>query len=62
MGPDGVADLPKYLYIGTAGDLVVKFFAGGPARTFKGAGVGYHPIRAYSVEAASTAADILALY
>lgn len=57
-----LSPIPKYLYVGTAGDLVVKG-QGGAAITFKAVPAGtFVPFRAEYVMLASTAADILALY
>lgn len=50
------------IYVGTAGDLVVILANDTAAVTIKNAGVGYHPLRARKVMAATTAANLVGIY
>lgn len=49
------------LFVGTAGNLVLKAHEGASAVTFA-VEAGYHPLAAYHVMAATTASGIVALY
>ncbi|MEZ4714299.1 MAG: hypothetical protein R3A44_44375 [Caldilineaceae bacterium] len=64
--PNDSADLtevPRALYIGTAGDLVVKLVDDASSVTFPNMPVGWHPIRPARVYATNTtASDIVAVY
>ena len=64
--PNDSADLsevPRALYVGTAGDLVVKLVDDASSVTFPNLPVGWHPIRAVRVYATNTTADdIVAVY
>lgn len=53
---------PQGIYVGGAGNVAVKFVAGGPTVTFTAAIVGQVlPISPYSVETASTATLMIGL-
>jgi hypothetical protein len=57
-----VSIIPRALYVGTGGDVVVKT-SGGSTLTFVGVPNGaFLPVRCLQVKAATTASDILALY
>ena len=61
---NALADVPKALFVGTGGNLVLRGPGGGPDQTFKNVASGsVLPFRALYVRATgTTAADILALY
>jgi hypothetical protein len=61
---NALADIPKALFVGTGGDLVVRGVGGGADATFKNVQSGsILPLRAQFVRASGTsAADIVALY
>jgi hypothetical protein len=53
----------RSLYVGVAGDIVVRLEDDTTDRTFKAVAVGYHPLRVTHVRATGTAAtDIVALF
>jgi len=57
-----LANIPKAIYVGTAGDIVGRLIDDTADRTFKGLAIGYHPLRFKLIKAAgTTAADIVAL-
>lgn len=49
----------KYLYIGTTGDLVLKFSEDGDEITFSNVPVGFFPGRPWYIMESSTASDIV---
>jgi hypothetical protein len=61
---NAIADIPKALFVGTGGDLVVRGVGGGADVTFKNVGNGtLLPVRAEFIRAAGTTAQhIVALY
>ena len=61
---NALADIPKALYVGTGGTIVMRGVAGTADQTWKGvAGGSIVPFRAQYVRATgTTAADLLALY
>lgn len=65
--PDNMSDLPRgqprWLYVGTSGDLTLVGTASDDPVTFKGVAVGYHPLRPRRVMSTGTDADdIVACY
>jgi len=56
-----VLEPTRGIYVGVSGDLVVTTI-GGQLVTFKAAPVGYHPIQAVKIMAATGATNLLALY
>lgn len=57
------SSLTRAIYVGTAGDLVVRFSDGGSAVTISDAANGYHPLQVAQIDATGTTADgILACF
>lgn len=61
---NALTDIPKALFVGTGGTIVMRGVAGGVDRTWKNVAAGsILPFRAQFIRATgTTAADILALY
>lgn len=58
-----IADIPKAIYIGSPGDVVLRLKDDSADRTFLNMSAGYHPIRPRYIRATgTTATGILALY
>ena len=56
------SNLTRCVYVGTAGDLGVKFSAAGSTITFTNVANGYHPLQVEVVTEATTAAGVIALF
>jgi len=50
-------NLTRAIYVGTAGDLVVRFTDGGDAVTFADVPNGYQPLQVAQIDATGTTAD-----
>jgi hypothetical protein len=56
------SDLTRCIYVGTAGDLGVKFSSSGSTVTFTNVANGYHPLQVEVVTQATTADGVIALF
>lgn len=51
------SNLTRAIYVGTSGDLVVRFTDGGSAITFSDVPAGYQPLQVAQIDATGTTAD-----
>tara|TARA_E500000318_G_C3465363_1_gene174327 strand:- start:340 stop:591 length:252 start_codon:yes stop_codon:yes gene_type:complete len=56
------SNLTRCIYVGTAGNLGVKFSSGGATITFTNVANGYHPLQVEVVTQATTADGVIALF
>jgi len=54
--------LTRAIYVGTTGNLSVKFDSAGSTVTITNAPVGYHPLQVEVINGDSTVADVVALF
>lgn len=57
-----LSSLTRAIYVGTAGNLSVKFSSGGSTVTFSNVSNGYHPLQVEVINGATTAGDVIALF
>ena len=57
-----LSSLTRSIYIGTAGDLSVKFSSGGSTVTFSNVSNGYHPLQVEVINGGTTADGVIALF
>ena len=56
------SNLTRGIYVGTTGNLSVKFTSDGSTVTITNAPVGYHPLQVEVINGDTTASDIVALF
>ena len=57
-----LSNLTRSIYVGTAGDLSVKFTSGGSTVTFSNVSNGYHPLQVEVINGGTTADGVIALF
>ncbi len=57
-----LSSLTRAIYVGTAGNLSVKFTSGGSTVTFSNVSNGYHPLQVEVVNGTTTADGVIALF
>lgn len=56
------SNLTRAIYVGTTGNLSVKFTTAGSTVTITNAPVGYHPLQVEVLNGDTTASDVVALF
>ena len=57
-----LSSLTRSVYVGTAGNLSVKFSSGGSTVTFTNVSNGYHPLQVEVINGTTTADGVIALF